>query len=157
MAPETIVAAVPAKTSWKKNLASRGTTVHESESKAASPPPRNQPVCPNAAFPYAKHQAEPNRPEGERCDGKVHQVLHHDVDRVLAGLEACLDEGEARLHEEHERPGYQDPQGVQGDLFRRGTRRFLSRGGGYPGEQSQTHGHHAAEPTHFHLSGLPFS
>ena len=28
-APETIVAAVPANTSWKKNLASKGTVAHD--------------------------------------------------------------------------------------------------------------------------------
>ena len=61
----------------------------------------------------AEHERGAEDVECERARGEVHQVLHHDVRRVLGPREAGLHEGEAGLHREHENSGDERPDHVQ--------------------------------------------
>jgi hypothetical protein len=60
-----------------------------------------------------EREAEAHRGEGEDADREVHHVLHHDVGDVLAPGETRLDQGEPRLHEDHQDRGDQDEDVVQ--------------------------------------------
>jgi hypothetical protein len=47
--------------------------------------------------------------KNQRPHHEIHQVLGHQVRRVLGAAEAGLDHREAGLHEHDQRPGDQDP------------------------------------------------
>ena len=64
----------------------------------------------------AELQPEADRPVHQRPDGEDDEVGHDDVARVLGAAEACLYQGEARLHEEDERDAKDHPYHVRGDL-----------------------------------------
>ena len=59
-----------------------------------------------------EHQTEADKPEKERAEGEVDEVLHQDVSGVLRAGEASLDHCEARLHEEDEHCCEEHPDGV---------------------------------------------
>ena len=69
-------------------------------------------------------EGETTGPVGERGDREVREDLRDDGAGVLRPREADLEEGEARLHEEHEERGDQDPDGVDA---RRGFERVGAR------------------------------
>ena len=60
-APDTIVAAVPANTNWKRNLAQKGTCVQLIESKPSSTPKlaKNRLVRPEKPFPFENISPHP--------------------------------------------------------------------------------------------------
>ena len=66
----------------------------------------------------AEHQRRAEDVERQRADGEVHQVLHHDVRRVLRPRETRLDQREAGLHQEYENRRHQRPDDVQIGLYR---------------------------------------
>ena len=64
----------------------------------------------------AECQGVPGAEEGEDADDRVSHVLGEDVDDVLGTSEACLDEREARLHEEDQTAGDEHPDVVEDRL-----------------------------------------
>ena len=54
-------------------------------------------------------EAEADRRKGDDRKQKIEEVLLGDVDRVLRADEACLEQQEAHLHQEHEGRRHQDP------------------------------------------------
>ena len=66
----------------------------------------------------AEGEGEAHGPVHDGGDREVHQDLRDDRARVLAAGEADLQEGEARLHEEHEQAGHNHPEGVDADAIR---------------------------------------
>ena len=75
--------------------------------------PESAPAEGAAELRRAEHQRGAEDVERERAGGEVHQVLHHDVRRVLRAGEAGLDEREAGLHHEDEDGGDERPDDVQ--------------------------------------------
>ena len=73
----------------------------------------------------AEHQRGAEDVERERAGGEIHQVLHHDVRRVLRAGEAGLDEREAGLHHEDEDGGDERPDDVQVGLDEFGSHERL--------------------------------
>ena len=49
-----------------------------------------------------KHQREADNPKQHASAHKVAEILHQDVRRILRARHACLHQGEAGLHPEHE-------------------------------------------------------
>jgi hypothetical protein len=79
--------------------------------------------------------------ERHGAGAEVHQVLHHDVADALGPGEAGLDEGEAGLHEDHQRGAHDDEDVVQVGLDICGrqilsARRRRHREGGGTGDRS---------------------
>ena len=75
----------------------------------------------------AEHERRADEVEHDRAEREVHQVLHHDVRRVLRPREARLDERKARLHDEHEDAAEERPHDVQVRLDVRRRRRRVRR------------------------------
>jgi hypothetical protein len=48
------------------------------------------------------HDAVADGPEDQHAQAHVDQILEHDVDDVLGGVEANFDQGKTCLHEEHQ-------------------------------------------------------
>ena len=98
----------------------------------------------------AEHQIPAEEPESDRRGGEDDEVLRENVDAILGPGEARLDTPEAEVHEEHEHPGDQDPDGVRGEPQIRdhllGRRERRGRGGrvlpqGRAGERCQQQRH----------------
>ena len=60
----------------------------------------------------AKHQAKAHQPEHDAADAAVHEVFHHHVDGILGPRHAALQQGETRLHKEHQGTGEDYPGGI---------------------------------------------
>ena len=125
MAPETIVAAVAAKTSWKKNFMNSGTLAQLMGSKFETSliAPSSAGTCTICSSQHeaagahelvadAEHQPEAHQPEHDAAEAEVEQVLHADVDDVLGPGEAGFDQAEAGLHEHDQAGGDHHPHRV---------------------------------------------
>ena len=86
------------------------------------------PAEPARGLRHAEHERRAYDVERERSGREVHQVLHHDVRRVLRAGEPRLDEREARLHREHQYARYERPYYVQVCLHLRCSNRCRFHG-----------------------------
>ena len=57
----------------------------------------------------AEHKAEAYKPEKQRTEHEVHEILEQDVRRIFSARETRLAKGETRLHEEHQHCRKQHP------------------------------------------------
>ena len=75
----------------------------------------------------AIHKGVTNKPIGSYREGKHEQVFGENIDGIFLTAHACFDHGEARIHEDHQDRGDQQPKVVSkesgrklGKLFRLG-------------------------------------
>ena len=61
----------------------------------------------------SEHEAEADKPEEERAEHEVDEVLEQYVGGVLAACETSLAECETRLHEEYQHGCQQHPYGIE--------------------------------------------
>ncbi len=102
MAPETMVAAVAANTTWNIRLANFQLSTLPAEviwlRKKSLVPKR-----PGGAGP--EHQAVADQEKAEGTQGEIDHVLHDHVARVLGPGESHFHQGEAGLHEKNQEGG----------------------------------------------------
>ena len=60
-----------------------------------------------------EHESESYKPEEQRTDHEVYEILEQDVRRVLTSGETGFAQGESRLHKEYQHGGKQHPDGIQ--------------------------------------------
>ena len=56
-----------------------------------------------------EHHAEAHKPVAGRTDTKIHHILHQNIAGIFGAGQACLAQGKARLHKEHQKRGNQCP------------------------------------------------
>ena len=98
-APETSVAAVPTKPSWKRKKAT---------GKLLSLSKRNAERADQPGLALAKSRPNPKSQKSEAASEEVREVLDRDADRVLRADEPIFERGGARLDEQNE--GSEDEQ-----------------------------------------------
>ncbi|CDF05111.1 unknown [Megasphaera elsdenii CAG:570] len=58
----------------------------------------------------AEHEAKTGQPENQRSQGKIHEILHDDVAGILGPRQTRFEHGKARLHEEDQDCGHENPK-----------------------------------------------
>ena len=131
MAPETIVAAVAANTSWKKNFeykrdvrpadrreirlfGRRAVVGGDLDGRFL----QEETAVTHELVADAEHQPKADDPVRHAAVAEVEQVLHTDVGRVLGPREPGFHQAEPGLHPHHEKRRDHDPDGVQRDAQR---------------------------------------
>ena len=137
-APETIVAAVPANTSWKKNLAPSGTPVQlmaavdalvvggrgRAVVRALQHP---QPFgADSTGVPLPNIRPQPSSQKPIDVTANTMKFFDRMLTQFLCPAHARFDAGKAEVHEEHQHAGDHDPHRVDHDL-QLGVRRRRGR------------------------------